>query len=67
MKSDAEQILRSLLDKTKNSYVSPFDIALIYTALAQKDTPFEWLNKAVAEHSTFLVYSSSVQQVGTET
>lgn len=39
------------------SYVSPFDIALIYTALGEKDTAFEWLNKAVAERSTFLVYS----------
>jgi len=57
MKSDAEQILRRLLDQTKKSYVSPFDIALIYTALGEKDTAFEWLNKAVAERSTFLVYS----------
>jgi TolB-like protein/DNA-binding winged helix-turn-helix (wHTH) protein/Tfp pilus assembly protein PilF len=57
MKSDAEQILHSLLDKTKQSYVSPFDIALIYTALGEKDTAFAWLDKAVAERSTFLVYS----------
>ena len=57
MRSDAEQILRRLLDQTKKSYVSPFDIALIYTTLGEKDTAFEWLNKAVAERSTFLVYS----------
>jgi len=37
--------------------VSPFDIALIYTALGEKDTAFAWLAKAVAEHSTWLVYS----------
>ncbi|TMC13627.1 MAG: hypothetical protein E6J33_12655 [Chloroflexi bacterium] len=57
MRSDAEQILRRLLDKTKQPYVSPFDIALIYIALGEKDTAFAWLNKAVAERSTFLVYS----------
>ncbi len=57
MKSDAEQILRTLLEKSKRSYVSPFDIALIYTALGEKDTAFDWLKKAVNERSTFLVYS----------
>jgi tetratricopeptide (TPR) repeat protein len=57
MKSDAEQILRRLLDKAKESYVSPFDIALIYIALGEKDTAFAWLDKAVVERSTFLVYS----------
>jgi eukaryotic-like serine/threonine-protein kinase len=57
MKSDAEQVLKSLIEKSKQSYVSPFDIALIYTALGQKDTAFEWLTKAVNERSTFLVYS----------
>jgi TolB-like protein/DNA-binding winged helix-turn-helix (wHTH) protein/Tfp pilus assembly protein PilF len=57
MKGDAEQALRNLLEKSKHSYVSPFDIALIYTALGNKDTAFDWLRKAVDERSTFLVYS----------
>jgi len=57
MKSDAEQVLRTLLEKSKQSYVSPFDIALIYVALGTKDTAFDWLRKAVDERSTFLVYS----------
>src|SRR6266700_5729032 len=57
MKSDAQQVLHSLLDGTKPYYVSPYDIALIYTALGEKDTAFDWLNKAVAERSTWLVYS----------
>jgi TolB-like protein/DNA-binding winged helix-turn-helix (wHTH) protein/Tfp pilus assembly protein PilF len=57
MKSEAEQALRTLLEKSKRSYVSAFDIALIYTALGEKDTAFDWLKKAVDERSTFLVYS----------
>jgi TolB-like protein/DNA-binding winged helix-turn-helix (wHTH) protein/Flp pilus assembly protein TadD len=56
-RSDAEQILRSLLERTRQSYVSPFDIALIYSALGEKGTAFAWMTKAVAERSTWLVYS----------
>jgi TolB-like protein/Tfp pilus assembly protein PilF len=56
-RSDAEQVLQGLLERARQSYVSPFDIALIYTALGQKDTAFAWITKAVAERSTWLVYS----------
>jgi TolB-like protein/Flp pilus assembly protein TadD/predicted Ser/Thr protein kinase len=56
-RSDAEQVLQGLLERARQSYVSPFDIALIYTALGQKDTAFAWMTKAVAERSTWLVYS----------
>ncbi|HYL16362.1 MAG TPA: protein kinase [Terriglobales bacterium] len=55
--SDAEQVLQGLLKRARQSYVSPFDIALIYTALGQKDTAFTWMAKAVAERSTWLVYT----------
>ena len=56
-RSDAEQVLRTLFERAKKSYVSPFDVALIYAALGEKDTAFTWLDKAVAERSPFLVYS----------
>ena len=56
-RSDADQVLQGLLGRARKSYVSPFDIALIYTALGEKDTAFAWLEKAVAERSTWLVYS----------
>jgi len=56
-RSDAEQVLQGLLQRAKQSYVSPFDIALIYTALGQKDSALTWMTKAVAERSTWLVYS----------
>ena len=54
---EAEKVLQTLSDRAKKSYVSPFDLALIYTALGEKDKAFALLDKAVAEHSTFLVYS----------
>jgi eukaryotic-like serine/threonine-protein kinase len=56
-RSDAEQVLQVLLERGRQLYVSPFDIALIYTALGEKDTAFAWMTKAVAERSTWLVYS----------
>jgi TolB-like protein/DNA-binding winged helix-turn-helix (wHTH) protein/Flp pilus assembly protein TadD len=54
---EAEKVLRTLSDRAKKSYVSPFDLALIHAALGEKDKAFALLDKAVAERSTFLVYS----------
>ena len=54
---EAEKIIESLTTRAKKSYVSPFDLALIYAALGEKDKAFALLDKAVAEHSTFLVYT----------
>ena len=54
---EAEKVLQTLSDRAKKSYVSPFEVALIYTALGEKDKAFALLEKALAERSTFLVYS----------
>jgi TolB-like protein/DNA-binding winged helix-turn-helix (wHTH) protein/Flp pilus assembly protein TadD len=54
---EAEKILQTLSDRGKKSYVSPFDLALIHAALGEKDKAFALLDKAVAERSTFIVYS----------
>ena len=56
-RSDAETVLQDLLERARLSYVSPFDIALIYTALGERDTAITWMTKAVSERSTWLVYS----------
>ena len=53
----AKKLLQTLSDRAKQSYVSPFDLALIHAALGDKDKAFALLDKAVAERSTFLVYS----------
>jgi serine/threonine protein kinase/Flp pilus assembly protein TadD len=54
---EAEKVLRTLSDRANNTYVSPFDLALIHAALGERDKAFALLHHAVAEHSTFLVYS----------
>jgi hypothetical protein len=36
--------------------VPPYDIALIYTGLGDKDQAFEWFERAYADHSTEMIY-----------
>ena len=54
---EAENILQTLSERGKKSYVSPFDLALVHAALGEKDEAFALLKKAIAERSTFLVYT----------
>jgi TolB-like protein/DNA-binding winged helix-turn-helix (wHTH) protein/Flp pilus assembly protein TadD len=54
---EAGHVMQTLLDRGKKSYVSPFDLALIHAALGEKDEAFALLDKAIAERSTFLVYT----------
>jgi TolB-like protein/Flp pilus assembly protein TadD len=56
-KADAEHILQTLSQQANKGYVSTFDVATIYSGLGEKDKAFTWLDKAAAEHSTFLVYA----------
>jgi len=55
----AGKILEDLLAESKTKYVSPYDIAVTYAGLEDKDRVFEWLNKAYDEHSAFMVYMTS--------
>jgi hypothetical protein len=45
-----------LLERAKTEYVSPYEIAVIYAGLGDKDRAFEWLEKAYEERATLLVY-----------
>lgn len=47
----ALKLLDALLKRAKRSYVSPFAVAMIYTGLGQREEAFEWLEKALIEHS----------------
>ncbi|HEX8889425.1 MAG TPA: winged helix-turn-helix domain-containing protein [Pyrinomonadaceae bacterium] len=50
----AVQILEELSELSKRSYVPPYVIALIYTALSEKSEAFEWLDKAYAAQNEWL-------------
>ncbi len=49
-------VLDKLLARAKKEYVSPYEIAVIFAGLGEKDRAFEWLDKAYEDRSTMLVY-----------
>jgi len=51
----AKESLAQLLERSKDSYVSPLLIASVYSQLNQKDEAFQWLEKAYEERSALLV------------
>ena len=53
---EARALLAGLLAQSRLGYVSAYDIALVYTGLGDNDAAFEWLGKAIAERSMFVVH-----------
>ncbi len=49
-RDEAQKILDELKVASKQRYVSPFNFALIYIGLGDKDQAFEWLNKTFEEN-----------------
>jgi DNA-binding winged helix-turn-helix (wHTH) protein/tetratricopeptide (TPR) repeat protein len=54
--SEARQILDQLLEQAKRSHVMPWNIAVVYIGLGDKDRAFAWLEKAYAERDEDLMY-----------
>lgn len=55
-KDRAERVLTELKDQSTRSYVSPFNVAIIYAALGEKDQAFDWLEKAYEDRSLWMVF-----------
>jgi TolB-like protein/DNA-binding winged helix-turn-helix (wHTH) protein/Flp pilus assembly protein TadD len=53
-RSHAVKLLNDLKAQAKERYVSPFDFAVIYGGLGEKNQTLEWLEKADEERSTSL-------------
>lgn len=54
--ADARKALAELEEMAKHRYVSPYNNALIYIGLGDKDQAFAWLNKADEERNDYLIY-----------
>ena len=54
-KSEAHQVLSDLLRMSPGRYVSAVDVAAVYAGLGEKEQAFQWLEKALEEHSDELV------------
>jgi tetratricopeptide (TPR) repeat protein len=53
-KKEALKIIEELTRTSRHTYVSPYDVAVVYVGLDQKDEAFRWLEKAYQEHSVRL-------------
>jgi eukaryotic-like serine/threonine-protein kinase len=53
--AEAETILHDLTALSSRQYVSPYNMALIYAGLGEKDQAFHWLDKAYEERSVRLI------------
>jgi TolB-like protein/Tfp pilus assembly protein PilF len=54
-RAEATKILEKLEEMSKRSYVPPYDFAVIFTGLGDKDKALEWLHKAHEDRSAYLV------------
>jgi len=52
--AEAQQVLDRLLERAKTEYVSPYEIAVVYAGLGDRDRAFEWLEKAYQDRASFL-------------
>jgi eukaryotic-like serine/threonine-protein kinase len=55
-RTKAQQALDELRDISKQHYVSPYLIAVVYVGLGDKGQAFAWLDKAVQDRSFFLIW-----------
>jgi TolB-like protein/DNA-binding winged helix-turn-helix (wHTH) protein/Tfp pilus assembly protein PilF len=53
-RTEAQKVLEDLKDRGRQSYVPPYDIAIVYAGLGERDATFEWLNKAYEDRSFWL-------------
>ncbi len=54
--AEARGILEQLKERSRQTYVQPAAIAVIYLALGEKDQAFDWLQKAYDDRSAWLLY-----------
>ncbi|MCI0413998.1 protein kinase [bacterium] len=50
-RSEALHLLEEVVGSSQAEYVSPFDVAMIYLGLGEKQKSIDWLEKALAERS----------------
>jgi len=49
--------VRDYEESSKSQYVGPYEVALLYAELGEKDEAFDWLEKACAERSVEAVFT----------
>ncbi|MGI9068854.1 MAG: tetratricopeptide repeat protein [Pyrinomonadaceae bacterium] len=54
--TQARSVLEQLNELSNRCYVSPLDMAIVYTGLGEKEPTFEWFEKAYQERAGALIY-----------
>ena len=54
-RAEAIKVIDKLKKQAERQYVPAFNIALVYAGLGENDAAFEWLDRAFAERSSWLV------------
>lgn len=54
--AEARQVLAELLTKSEQSYVSAYDVAVIYAGLGETEQAFFWLDKAIEQRPFWLCW-----------
>jgi TolB-like protein len=55
-KARAQSVIAELKQQSSQRYVAPFEIAVVYVGLGEKEQAFEWLEKAYRDHSPWLIW-----------
>jgi eukaryotic-like serine/threonine-protein kinase len=55
-KEKAQKVIEHLREMSVHEYVPPYNIAVVYAGLGEKDEAFVWLNRAYQERSYLLTY-----------
>jgi hypothetical protein len=54
--AEAVRVIAELNDMGARAYVAPFNMALVHAGLEQREETIEWLEKAYADHSMWLIF-----------
>ena len=55
-RDEAIKILKELLERSKNEYISPYDLAIIHLGLEDKKSALEQLEKAYDDRAGWMIY-----------
>jgi eukaryotic-like serine/threonine-protein kinase len=55
-RADALKLAKEFKDLSSHAYVDPYNIAVIYAGLGDKDEAFRWLEKGYEQHSSGMPY-----------
>jgi serine/threonine protein kinase/tetratricopeptide (TPR) repeat protein len=55
-RSEAEKVIETLKQRSTRSYVSPYNMAIVYAGLGEKEETLQWFDKAYEERPYYLVW-----------